>query len=146
MNILEEKFNEPELEDCFVVDIEVEGNSKLRVFIDSEKGVGFSQCRKISRFLEEKIEEGNLMKPNYLLEVSSPGVDRPLKYWRQFPKHIGRNMEVVYSEEKTEGKLKEVTEEYIVLEVKEGKKKESVRSVKVDFNSIASAKVLISFN
>jgi ribosome maturation factor RimP len=146
IQILQEKFKDPELEGCFVVDIELDGTSKLRVFIDSEKGVSFSECRKISRFLEERIEQASLMNLNYLLEVSSPGVDRPLKFRRQYPKHIGRKLEVLHSEEKTVGSLKEVTEDYIILEVKEGKKNEIVRSQKIEFKSIASAKVLISFN
>ncbi|MCL4107789.1 UNVERIFIED_CONTAM: hypothetical protein GTU68_027174 [Idotea baltica] len=91
--------------------------------------MGFNKCRKISRFLEAHFDETLVFGEKYLLEVSSPGIGKPLKFKRQFVKNIGRTVEVTTKEDgkKVKGLLKEVTESGIVLEYeikeKQGKKK-----------------------
>lgn len=145
-SLLEEKFKESNFRDCFLVDLEMKSDKKLSVFIDSEKGITFEECRSISRYLEERIEESGEMSRNYTLEVSSPGADRPLVFLKQYPKHIGRNMVVKTELGSHEGKLLEVGSDFIVIE--EGvrnKKVDSLKKVKIDFKSITSAKVLITF-
>ncbi len=114
---VEDKFKAEEFRDCFLVDIEVKGTKKVSVYIDSEEGVSFDICKKLSRFLEEKIEAENLMDERYTLEVSSPGTDRPLKYLKQFNKHLGRKLKVKTLEgDEIQGKLQEIAGNILVLE------------------------------
>jgi ribosome maturation factor RimP len=127
--LLTEKYTTDELfADCFTVEIELKPGNKLNVFADSDSGMTFEKCQKLSRFLEGPIDENGWLGDKYVLEVSSPGITRPLKFTRQYIKNVGRNFEVTLLDKtKVEGILKSADEEKIVItfEVveKEGKKK-----------------------
>ncbi|MEO0775175.1 MAG: hypothetical protein AAFW73_07960 [Bacteroidota bacterium] len=121
--MLAEKFQESEFDDFFLVDLKLGINNKLEVFVDSDSQVTFEKCRKISRFLEEHLDQEGWLGDRYVLEVSSPGVGRPLKFLRQYHKNIGRKVEVTTSEGKQVGQLVAVTEQSITLEREEKKKK-----------------------
>lgn len=144
-------FEEEEFQDCFVVEINVSGKSKLEVYLDADNGIDFTRCRRVSRYLEEEIEAQEWMDEKYTIDVSSPGVDRPLKFKRQYKRNVGRKMAVIDDEgHKTEGQLIEVDEEQIILEfkdrIKEGKRKKTVVVQKeIKFENIAKAFVKISF-
>jgi ribosome maturation factor RimP len=153
---LEEKFaSEEAFSGCYVVDLQLSG-SKLAVFTDSDNGLTLDMCRQISRFLEERIEEAGLMPEKYTLEVSSPGLDRPLTLPRQYLKNIGRSLKVHLipeaegTAEIVEGKLIAATEAGIELEYEEvtrekGKKKKTVIKREIAFSDIDKSFVLISF-
>jgi len=149
--LLLEKFEEEEYADCFIIEV-MQNNKKLQVFIDSDSNISFTKCRKISRYLEEYIDENNWLGEKYILEVSSPGIDRPLKFPRQYNKNVGRRMEVLTMEdEKVSGTLIEVKEEEIVLEykvrIKEGKKKRTELVQKaIAFENIKKAIIKFSFS
>lgn len=66
----------------------------LRVFIDKESGIEIDDCQWLSEQLEAKLDEADLIKDHYYLEVSSPGLDRPLKKDRDFIRHAGDKIEV----------------------------------------------------
>lgn len=66
----------------------------LRVFIDKESGIEIDDCQWLSEQLEAKLDAGDLIKDHYYLEVSSPGLDRPLKKDRDFIRHAGDKIEV----------------------------------------------------
>lgn len=138
--LLAEKFAEAEFQDCFLVDIEYSKvNNKLQVFIDSDSDFGFEKCRKISRHLESYFDENEVLGPKYTLEVSSPGLSRPLKFKRQYVKNTGRVLKVQLKEGGSlEGKIKEADEESVVLEIKN-----IIR--KINFESIKSAQLVPSF-
>ena len=130
----------------FVIDVIIRGDSRkriLEVFVDAEKNVSADDLAEMSRELNEIIESENLIKESYRLEVSSPGVDRPLKFLKQYPKHINRKFEVVYksadSEEKFTGKLIAVERDLLTFQEKE-------KNILIKFNQIITAKVLISFS
>ncbi len=75
----------------FLIDLVIRGEKKNRVvevYIDSETNVSADDCASISREIDKKFEEESVFESGYRLEVSSPGVNRPLKYLKQFPKHI----------------------------------------------------------
>ncbi len=150
-SLLEEKFREDAFSDCFLVDLKLHANNKLEVFLDSDFGISFEQCQKISRYLEEYLDEERWLGEKYVLEVSSPGVSRPLMLQRQYPKNVGRKVEVKLKDGgKRTGILKDVEEDRIVLEekvrVKEGKRKKTeLVETEIDFNSIAETKVKITF-
>jgi len=66
----------------------------LEVFIDAESPVTIEQCTEISRNLSGVIEGARMLASAYRLEVSSPGIDRPLQHAWQYPKHVGRKVQV----------------------------------------------------
>lgn len=151
-NLLEEYFGqEAEMEDCFVVDIH-HSNKRLEVFVDSDSSMTFQKCQRISRHLESYLDEEQPLGEDYVLEVSSPGLDRPLKFFRQYMKNLGRNLEVTTTDGDTyTGKLKDATPEEIVLEakrrIKEGKRKKTVvEDISIATDAIKKSIVKISFS
>lgn len=149
--LLEEKFKEEEFQDCFLIEIVSPPNKKVEVFVDSDSGITFEKCRKLSRYLEESIDGEGWLGEKYTLEVSSPGIGRPLKFVRQYQKNIGRKLEVKVHEGETKiGILTVVTEDTITIEykerIKEGKKKKTViQQDEIPFENIREAKVKIMF-
>ena len=72
-----------------------ESSRVIEVFIDGEKNISADECAIISREISRQIDEKSLLK-TYRLDVSSPGVERPLIYLKQFPKHINRLFEIEF--------------------------------------------------
>lgn len=128
-----------------LIDVLERGDSRNRiveVFIDSETAVSTDDCAKVSRLLDERIEEANLIQSKYRLEVSSPGVSRPLIFLPQYTKHIGRQFDLKYSEneetKRFKGKLTKIDGSKLWFS-------SGNNEVVVDFEIIVKAKVLISF-
>ncbi|NJO87163.1 MAG: ribosome maturation factor RimP [Lewinella sp.] len=97
-DLLEQLFSTEAFADCFLVDLELH-KRKIAVFVDSDERMDFEKCRQISRYLEnEYLDVAQPLGEEYTLEVSSPGVDRPLRFFRQYAKNIGRNLEVSTTE------------------------------------------------
>lgn len=65
-------------------------SQKLEIYIDTDDGVTLGECQKISREMQTVLDESDLVPENYVLDVSSPGIERPLKLRRQYTKNIGR--------------------------------------------------------
>ncbi|RDY24752.1 ribosome maturation factor RimP [Romboutsia maritimum] len=70
------------------------GEYYLRVYIDKEGGISLNECEVVSRALSEILDEKDPIKENYFLEVSSPGLDRPLKKEKDFIRYQGREVEI----------------------------------------------------
>jgi ribosome maturation factor RimP len=128
-----------------LIDLTIRGDSHLRiieVFVDGEKGVSTDDCERISRAINESIESESLIESNYRLIVSSPGIERPLKYLIQFHKHVNRKFEVEYKEDdeikKYVGKLIRIENEDLFFAEKDYERK-------INFQNLIKAKVLISF-
>lgn len=110
-----------------LVDVEYvkEGaNWYLRVYADKEGGININDCVLISRALEEKLDAEDFIQDAYILEVSSPGLGRPLKKDKDFKRSIGEDVEVkLYRAENKqkefEGVLKAFTEDTVTIEVEE---------------------------
>ena len=83
----------------FLVDIKFPMGRQVEVYVDSDKGIHISECAEISRFLEKNLDGSGLVPDNYILEVSSPGMDNPLRVPRQYKRRIGRVLEIT----KTDG-------------------------------------------
>jgi ribosome maturation factor RimP len=79
-----------------LVDVEYvkERDWYLRVYLAKEGGIGVDDCQGVSGRLEEKLDELDPIKDSYFLEVSSPGLDRPLKKAKDFARHLGDKVEV----------------------------------------------------
>jgi len=143
--ITEERFKEVDLSDCFLVEI-VPSKNKLEVFIDSDEGVKFWQCQKLSRHIESYLDESEVLGSKYILEVSSPGADKPLRFRRQYPRNIGRTISVTKVDGIIlEGKLLEVTDIDISIEIK-GPKKKEVKVERIKFEEIDKTIILITFS
>lgn len=127
--LLEEKFaTDDGFSDCFIVEIDLKPGQQLYVFADSDSGMTFEKCQKLSRYLESHLDENGWLGEAYLLEVSSPGIDRPLKFPRQYAKNIGRTLWVrTLDKTEHEATLKSADDAQIVLTQtvveKDGKKK-----------------------
>jgi len=149
--LLEEKFQEEEFGDCFIIEIKSLPNKRVEIYVDSDSGITFKKCQQLSRHLEAEIDEKGWLGEKYTLEVSSPGITRPLIFFRQYPRNIGRKLEVKQIEGETKiGTLIEVNETQITLEskqrIKEGKKKKTVIVQDIiPFNNIKETKVKITF-
>jgi len=135
-------------DDIFLVSIKVKPTNNFKIYLDADNGLGIEKCIKINRALYKIMEEmGMYPDGDFSLEVSSPGLDEPLKLLRQYKKNEGRDVEVTTVDDlKREGKLKAVTEEKITIEYSEGKgKKAVVKTEEIDFANIKQTKVQIKF-
>ena len=107
----------------FVLDVHVTAGkvARIRVVLDGDRGVTIEDCTLVSRELNEKIS--GLGVDDYHLEVTTPGVDQPLKLPRQFPKHVGRNLKMVFRDGKVvQGKLLELVADQLRVSVETEKK------------------------
>ncbi len=134
--------------DLFIVDITMHSNGKLIILLDGDKGVEIADCVAVSRHVGFHLEEENVIETAYNLEVSSPGIDTPLKSERQYAKNIGRSLSLKMNDgTKREGKLLSVNATEILVEeqIKEKGKKAQLVENTIPFGDITEAKVLISF-
>ena len=132
----------------FIVDVSVTSRPprKIVVLVDADQGITIDDCAEISRQLSKSLDETGLIEENFFLEVSTPGVEHPLKLKRQYRKNIGRKLKLKLADKTIEGKLEEVAEEKITLtqELGHGKNKE-LKSIDVPFSDIDKAFVMVSF-
>jgi ribosome maturation factor RimP len=146
-----------EQNNLFLVDFIVRGSEFSRVievFIDGEINVSADECALVSRDICKQIDEKELLK-SYRLDVSSPGVDRPLIYLQQFTKHMNRLFEIEFSAKggsasggnayklssgssTFKGRLVSIENEILTFQ--------SDKEIKLRFPDIIKAKVLVSFN
>jgi ribosome maturation factor RimP len=132
----------------FKVSIRIKPTNNIKIYIDGDEGLPIEKCVYFNRKLYKAIEEkGIYPEGEFSLEVSSPGVDEPLKLLRQYNKNIGRNVEIIFNDAtKQEGKLLQVTEEDILLEQVSGKGKKAVtQQVVIPFKNIKTTTVQIQF-
>jgi len=135
----------------FIVDIEFKPNGgKLLVMIDSDEALTIEQCRSLNKHLSNKLDELDFGDTPYKLEVSSPGIDKPLLLARQYAKHIGRELQITLKA-KTEliGKFESFENNIIKLHLKDKKKaykaKEPIMK-EISIDEIEKTLVLVSFN
>lgn len=148
VELVEEKIAEIERPDLFLVSAKLHVNGKLIILVDGDNGIGIAECAAISRYVGFKLEEEDVIKTPYNLEVSSPGLDTPLTLTRQYSKNIGRDLAIkMVDGSKREGTLTAITEDAVMIDEKikeKGKKAELVESV-IPVNQITETKVIISF-
>jgi ribosome maturation factor RimP len=134
--------------DYFLVDIRIKPTNNVKVFLDGDKGISIEACVRYNRALYKKLEEtGFFPDGDFSLEVSSPGLDEPLKLLRQYKKNIGRLVELVFQDgTKKEGRLMEVSEDGVIVEETIGKnKKKEVISHTFLFDNIKTTKIQVVF-
>jgi ribosome maturation factor RimP len=129
----------------FLIDTNIRGDNRKRiieVFVDSSESVSADNLAELSSKINDVLSETEGIG-NYRLDVSTPGVDRPLKFLEQYPKNVNRNFELEYQIgdeiKKTKAKLESVNGSELTFN--DGK-----NIFIINYNQIKKAKVLISFS
>lgn len=126
-----------------VLDVVLRGRHQrpiVEVFVDTENGVTTELCSDISREIAAAMDKKPILPPSYELIVSSPGIDRPLKFTWQYKQHIGRDLLVKYQHDNVvveqSGTLSALDESGLVIQAKKNKE-----PLHIEFASIAEARV-----
>ncbi len=148
-----------ERENLFLVEIVFGGTAsrrKIVVILDKDSGITIDECGEFSRALGNLIEEHNLFgDAAYVLEVSSPGMDRPLTVTRQYKRRIGNKLNFLLNDGTTfEALLQNVSEEDVTVvpvapKTKKNKKEaiaeEAEQPRKLRFEEIKKCNLIVSF-
>ncbi len=132
----------------FIVEIKGITVKRAMILLDGDEGVKIEDCARVSRHINQKMEEDGLSEALISLEVSSPGVDFPLKFERQYPQHVGRTLAIKLLDGKElEGKLISIDAAVIAVEekIKEKGKKVSLNNISLALSEIAEAKIKVTF-
>lgn len=132
----------------FRVHVKIKPTNNIKVFLDGDNGITIEKCTFFNRALYKMIEEKAIFPAgDFSLEVSSPGVDEPLRLHRQYTKNKGRFVEIIFNDGiKKEGKLLEVAKDDIVIEHTEGKGKKAItQQVVIPFSNIKTTTIQIKF-
>lgn len=130
--------------DLYDVEYKKEGSDwRLTYYIDKEGGVNLNDCEEFSRQVSDILDEKDPIEQNYILTVSSPGIERKLTQPKHYIAMLGKEIEVklfvaLNGEKKLCGILEEYNEEKIVISCENGK-------VEVDTKNIAAAKSIYHF-
>ncbi len=119
----------------------------LRVYVDMASGEGYigtEDCEKVSRFLSEKLDEEDPIEQNYYLEVSSPGMDRPLLTKAHYERYVGSEVEIrlykgKYGTKNIQGVLDSIEGETVTVTDHDNKKWE------LELAEIAKANLAVIF-
>lgn len=120
-------------------------NYTLRIVIDKEDGIDLEDCEKVNNAITDLLDDEDLIKEQYFLEVSSPGIERILRKDWQLKKFIGSNVDVnMFKKDENNKKeyigiLKEVSEDELILEI------ETEENIKIDRKNISQVKTVYEF-
>lgn len=131
-----------------LIDLTFEKRGKdwcLTLFIDADKGISLDDCEVVSRRISDLLDEKDPIEQSYFLEVSSPGIDRPLKKEKHFLDNIDKNIAVhlfapLEGKKDLEGVLKSYNTDVLTLELVTGE------MIKLETNKIAKANRLDELN
>ena len=132
----------------FLVEIIGGGKSKkIQVLVDGDEGISIEQCSKISRAISKVVDDEEFEADPFILEVSSPGADLPLKNKRQYAKHVGRKLEVETAEGTQTLTLNQVHENEIEGTLVKSKKDKNKADqvVQIPFDQIVKTTVVLAF-
>ena len=130
--------------ELFDVDYVKEGSDwYLRVYIDKEGGVTIDDCQNVSRAFNEILDRENYIDDQYIFEVSSPGLGRPLKKEKDYIRSVGKSIDIklykaIDKQKEFTGILKENMEDQIVLTIED-------QDITFEKKSIASARLSLDF-
>lgn len=130
-----------------LVEVEYAGSQRsgtLRVFIDKEKGVTLDDCEKVSRYLSQALDVEDPIPHHYTFEVSSPGLDRPLRKRDDFIRSVGKKVKIktstpIDNQKVFAGRLADFKEEKMVLHLEGGKE------VIIPLDQITQARLEVEF-
>lgn len=131
--------------DFLLIDTNIRGDQRKRiieVFVDSSKNVSADDLAELSSKINDILSETEDIG-NYRLDVSTPGVDRPLKFIEQYPKNVNRNFELEYQ---FGDEVKKVKARLVSVNGNELTFNDGRNEFLINYNQIIKAKVLISFS
>tara|TARA_B100000886_G_scaffold73410_1_gene47206 strand:+ start:49 stop:489 length:441 start_codon:yes stop_codon:yes gene_type:complete len=127
---------------CKVWGLELFGrrsNQTLRIYIDKNEGISVEDCEKVSKHASKVLDTVNEFSENYILEVSSPGLDRKFFYNEQYMDYLNEPLKVTFFDSQNKktikGRLEEVDKTSIKLEMREG-------PIQIAFSSIIQANLI----
>ena len=126
-----------------LVDIEFKGSTGtqvLRIFVDIDGGISLDQCVYLSREISNLLDTKDIIAGRYRLEVSSPGLDRPLKTRRDFQRNLGRKGTITFLADNgeyqtTTGTIEHVDDDVVVI-------KQNNHRMSIDISKISVAKII----
>ena len=147
LTLIKDKLTE---NDCFLVELEIGEGNAISIEIDSYDGVEVKDCVELSKLIDDSLDREI---EDFEMNISSAGLDKPLRVIDQYKKNIGREVKVVpFDGNVLKGELIKVSDQEIVLEhcykerVEGRKKKETiVKHEKIKFNNIQETTIIISF-
>ena len=115
----------------------------IKVIADTEKGISLQECQNLSREISDIIFRKDLIYSDYRLDVSSPGLDKPLKYDYEFVRNIGRELIVNYKDESGNfqeviGELTKYEDDEIIIKINDELKA-------ININNINKAKIKLKW-
>lgn len=131
--------------DLFLVEVIVRKGNFITVFIDSDTSVSIANCADVSRYVESKLDRE---KEDFELEVSSAGLDHPIRLHRQFLKNIGNDLKITTHDGKSyTALLLGAGEKELTLLMPENKKKKlPEQELTVATKDIKEARLIIKIN
>ena len=112
----------------------------LRIYIDKNVGISIEDCEAVSKHVSKVLDTENDFSENYVLEVSSPGLDRKFFYDDQYKNYLNESLKVTFFDSQNkktiQGRLVEVDKKSIKLEMKED-------PLRIPFSSIIQANLII---
>ena len=115
-------------------------NQTLRIYIDKNEGISVEDCEKVSKHVSKVLDTENDFSENYILEVSSPGLERKFFYNEQYEDYLNEPLKVTFFDTQNrktiQGRLEKVDKTSIKLEMKEG-------PIQIAFSSIIQANLII---
>ena len=128
---------------CKVWGLELFGrrsNQTLRIYIDKNEGISVEDCEKVSKHVSKVLDAENDFSENYMLEVSSPGLDRKFFYKEQYREYLNESLKVTFFDTQNKktvtGRLEGVYDNSIKLELNDEIKE-------IAFSSIIQANLII---
>lgn len=139
-NLLKKKIEDLGYELYDVLYLKEGKNYTLRIVIDNEKGIDLNDCEKVNNEITNILDEVDLIKEQYFLEISSPGIERILRKDWQLKKYIGEEVEIkLFKKDENNlkeyiGILKEVEDTYLTVETE--------KEYKIDKKNISQVKTI----
>ncbi len=131
-----------EAKGAYLIDVAVRNGDRgnvVEIFADTDGGITTDLCAEISRELSEIFDGDKLFPGRYYLVVSSPGIDRPLKFQRQYAKNIGRSLTVKY---KSAGQAEQIRGELLKTDATAFElRQENGDTRRVEFDAVMEARV-----
>lgn len=132
--------------DFFLIDVEIKGGDTPEVWVSvdgEDRGVNMDECADISNELSFLMDAHDIFSGAYRINVSSPGLNRPLKDRRQYPKNVGRKAKFKFKQDgddrEVEGTLQDVTKDNIEIKL------EDESTVTIPFDNLVETKIIPSF-
>jgi ribosome maturation factor RimP len=136
--------------DLFIISLDISNSNKIRLLIDSMKGIQLDECIKVNRAIEEGLDREI---EDFELEVSSPGLDAPFRVKQQYDKSIGQDVEIITKEGvKIQGKLLSAGDNTFRIEAQktvkaEGKKRKQtiIETLEFAYDQVSKIRVYFTF-